>query len=255
MINAVCLGNIPCVSAIWHKDSGVPSRGNGGFINAHPTFDAFAENRTGHHSYVASQATVTKTHVVSLVDSLLGRSGPSAIARLIATIVVDTVDGVSACRRWTHVGKERFKATSPALADKYSATTVQIKRAVTCVMASRYHFLPSHVLFCDSALPGLTMRNRGCFADFFGVAPAGLSIAAFQTSGPDNKPSAAIALTHPCGVSTDVVSSTLDKQSPKQLTSQVNEFTHFVTSKLLTVKGAWQSAVRPFFGSYPSHAT
>jgi hypothetical protein len=23
---------------------------------------------------------------------------------------------------------------------------------------------------------------------------------------------------------------------------------------LLTVMGAWQSAVRPFFGSYPSHA-
>ena len=53
-----------------------------------------------------------------LIDALRFRSRPSAIARLVAAVVVDSVNRVLRGWQWTHCGVERFKGLQPFLAHR-----------------------------------------------------------------------------------------------------------------------------------------
>lgn len=81
-----------------------------------------------------------------LVSRLFYAGCPSAVARLVAAIVVDSVDGV--LRRWfrAHVFKERRKAVSPSVAHGYPPSSVETKLVVSWVVATADHLRPRRVL-------------------------------------------------------------------------------------------------------------
>ncbi len=201
----------------------------------------------------------------SRVPALLRFGGPAAVFRRIAFVVVDAVNRVLLGWGFTHVRQKRLKVIKPSVAHRDASATVVMESGIARVVATSFHAAPSAICLCASPsipmrvsrVPVLEVPSTNLGNVFFRDAAARFNAPTLKVTGFDELFTTTGANTSPMRASS-VFSRWFDNtlnnsQTPKYLTRKINKF-HFVTSKLLTVMGAWQSAVRPFFGSYPSHA-
>lgn len=182
--------------------------------------------------------------VPSLIAALNRSCCPSTIARLVVPVDVDSVYG-SSVRALTHVSNKVLKL-SPRFTYGNTSPAVVCKTRVVAIKASLNHRHPTVVGGCSkhSMLSARLSMNT----------PAGFCVSALKCISGNNSRSAARTMTKPSSmffVGVDVLNS---RKSAKGLTGKVFESCHFVTSKLITVKKAWQAAVIQLFGSYPSQA-
>ena len=201
--------------------------------------------------YAEAQAIVFKKYVLSCVSGLLAFCSPSAIVREVSKVIVDSIYGVSFRRAASHVSKKVFKAIEPPVAHSYSTPSVVFVGGGVFVCTSNPDAVPN-VIDGSFAHP---MRLSGGLSNLVMDATAGLSVARNKSVCLDNNAVTAIA----CAVPSDSSASGIFRsgccnKSPVPDASVIYRFGHFVTSKLLTVKDAWRSAVRQIFGSYPSQA-
>lgn len=185
----------------------------------------------------------------SFVAGLLFGGRPSAIGRFVMPVAVNSVDRHPG-RRFAHVGQEVLEL-HPAFANLYASASVVLKTRDARACASVFHSRPNAVRLCAAHLVS------GVFCD----KKISLATAARdgfpRTKVADNNSRcrAATALANPSLMSARSIFCTRNnRQMAEYRPSKVFEFLHFVTSKWLTVEGAWQSAVRQIFGSYPSQA-
>lgn len=177
-------------------------------------------------------------YVNGFVVSLLGRCGPSAIFRAVAFVAINAVNARPIWSR-PHVGHKVLKI-KPSFANVNTlAAVIPIARRV-CIEAPLFHPSPNLV-------DGFVMHPV-----FFSGASAGRDVPEGNSVNRDFF--AAVTNAMPPDFSVDALRQSNGSQSPIPQPSSVNDLFHFVTSKLLTVKDAWHTAVKPFFGSYPSHA-
>lgn len=174
---------------------------------------------------------------------------PNTVAGFVSNI---TFDSFNRKPGWAfpHVSKEVGKAVAPSFANAYSPASIVGIPGRACGIASGYDAFPYLVRLCS----GLSVRNPHRFDVFSVNAPARMRFSSKVATGHDLSVSA-VTNAVPEYLAVDVFACKGFNQKPMEfLTSKVLAFAHFVTSKLLTVNGAWQSAVRQIFGSYPSQA-
>lgn len=82
----------------------------------------------------------------SSVIRLLFTSGPAAIRRFIASIVVYTVKGHSGFWHGTHIMNEQGKVVEPSGTDSYSAPSVPVEIAMAFPQTASLHGTPRVVL-------------------------------------------------------------------------------------------------------------
>lgn len=197
------------------------------------------------------QTIVFKEYVLSCISGLLTFRGPSAIIRRVSKVVVDSIYGVLCRRTVPHVSKKVLKTIEPPIAHGYSTPSIVFVCGGVFVCASNLDAVPN-VIEGSFSHP---MRLSGGLSNLVVDATAGPCVARNKSVCLDNNTVAAVA----CAVPSDSSASGIFRfgccnKSPVPDASVVYRFGHFVTSKLLTVKSAWRSAVRQIFGSYPSQA-
>lgn len=181
--------------------------------------------------------------VAALVDALHRTTCPSAILRFVVPVNINSING----RFWrtdAHVGNEVFKGRTPSFANSDAAPTVVIESVVAAVEAALNHGAPRVV--------GGGSKHTVLGRHLSENTSAGLGVSTSKlVSGNNNRATARTLAKPSCMffVGIDVVDS---RKTAKCLTGKVFESCHFVTSKLITVKKAWQAAVIQLFGSYPS---
>lgn len=114
-----------------------------------------------------------------LIAALFDRWSPAAIFRAVWAVIVVTFNAVALGRRFTHVGKEQFKAT-PSLANSNSSTAIAWVVLAFFAQAAPTHHCPSVVLlgcFAVVWVAGMAV-DQVCRALRFGAqASAGLGMA------------------------------------------------------------------------------
>lgn len=185
------------------------------------------------------------------VSGLLTASRPSTVFWKVAKVVVDSINGVIWRRPVSHVSMEVFKAIEPSIANSYSSSSVICVGVKIRVSASEFDTVPdvvhgrsTHSMSLSGYLSNLVMNAsaRLCISGRKGVCLNNGFFSAVANTVPSDSSATGISGSGNCC------------EPPVSNTGMVYCFGHFVTSKLLTVKKAWQSAVRQIFGSYPSQA-
>jgi hypothetical protein len=98
--------------------------------------------------------------VISLITSLFGISGPSAVFRNIVTIVVNALNRVHLGGTWPHVLIEILKRRKPVIADCNATASVSWIGSIVAVYASFLHRLPDTVFAGIASFSGLSMCDR-----------------------------------------------------------------------------------------------
>ena len=88
---------------------------------------------------------------------LLGR--PSAVLRLIVSVIINAVNAMLGRRPRAHVGEERLERISPALADADTAMAVPLVRRVVGVITAAFHPCPRAVLWTRPATRRMTVAG------------------------------------------------------------------------------------------------
>lgn len=178
------------------------------------------------------------------IAALLSACRPTTVVRAIPLRAVNPVNGAS-IRPFAHIRIKIFKRLHPSVADGNSSTAIALEVRVSGVEASLLHAVPASV--CSSAIHLVGSLQQ--------YAPARPNRPAGQSVTTDGFCISAVADTHPSDFPAHWLVGHMQRcEPPIANAGSVKELCHFFTSKLLTVKGAWQSAVRQFFGSYPSQA-
>lgn len=87
----------------------------------------------------------------ALIGKLLGSTRPSAIARFVPLVVVDSVDGHFVAKRRPHVGEEVRKRLVPSFADSNASRAIVFVRSMFRVFAAHAQSLPAGVLMARFA--------------------------------------------------------------------------------------------------------
>lgn len=194
-------------------------------------------------------------NIVSLVPNLIFSRCPPAIFSRVSGVVVESFETV--VRAWSRpkVIIEILERLKPPIAHRYPSSTISRKAGGIRVCASLSHVAPDRVF---TGVPhSVSSSGRSVSDDFFKEASTRLCLALVKSTSPYFNLFAAITPAKPRHISvatrSESVITSLDYVEPaKPFAGQILKDCHFVTSKLLTVKKAWQSAVRQIFGSYPS---
>lgn len=99
-----------------------------------------------------------KYAVASSVPALIFCAGPSAIRRLVISVVIYTLN-CNAIWPFSHVGKEVFKV-SPSWTHFYSSSSVMLKTVIFGIRASVNHLGPRAVGFRVMSRTGVSMPDR-----------------------------------------------------------------------------------------------
>ena len=180
------------------------------------------------------------------VVRLLMRVCPSTVFRGVALTVVNPIKRFS-FRSFTNIRREIGK-TFPPIANSYSAPSVVFPFVSVWVGTPANHPGPHDINRASNHAVGSSGFVMGG-----SKTPAGANLSCDKVVGSNLCYVPARTLANPSWCA-GLGITLYNGQLAENLTSSVNKLWHFVTSKLLTVKDAWQSAVRQIFGSYPSQA-
>ena len=230
------LTNSPCLR---------PSAQEPAADNASPSAKPFAPL-----SHAQGFPVVSNKPAISLIPGLLHKGRPPAIFRGVRAININSIKALS-IRSNAHIGEEVIKGIYPSVANGYPPSSVVFEAVIAFDKASTAHCNPSPVCGCVSHSVGAESGD----GIFYTVATARNSASFGKVSSGYGLDRSARTYAVPHNCYAIVFCSGQHRKLSERLTSKVYRFfAHFVTSKLLTVNGAWQSAVRQSFGSYPSQA-
>lgn len=247
--NAVTSCNINCGCTVGHEVLNGFVRESDGICNRPPSAQSiFHQLPSSIESvrplgYSKPLPAVLNPHIGRAVVALFGVGGPPAVFWGIPLCSVDPVDAHTFSVR-PHVGEEVVERVSPSFTDGDAIRAIPLVSMIGGIGATLLNASPDFV--------GGRVPHPVTGASFLTAARLGRPVS--KTCDSNICASTAFTCAVPEGVNPPALVDVVGCQQAEFLTSQVNDFWHFVTSKLLTVKGAWQSAVRQFFGSYPSHA-
>lgn len=161
-------------------------------------------------------------NIALLVSRLLRRSYPTAVARLITFIVVNSINAVQRRRRLTHVGKEIVERL-PALTNSDAAPAVSVIVRIRRIFATTPHLAPSAVNLSAAKSVPLQPRCRG----FRTKAPAGSDVARRKISPRAFDYFPAFTTTQPAtALAGDYRHCGNDRQAAKGFFGQINKFCH-----------------------------
>ena len=162
---------------------------------------------------------------LTAIIRLLRACCPSAIRRLVRTVIVDTVQSHSGWA-WTHVAEERGKVIAPSVADVNTSTAVIWVSRIGRFMASALHHAPSVVF---RALPhavfaGAISKDRTL------EASAGFGMRSPKAHLSNNGLISAFALAYPrANWFRAVIVKTDNREATYDLSGKIEWFTHTVT--------------------------
>ena len=187
-------------------------------------------------------------YAVALVSSLFRWRGPAAVIRAVVGIYVNAVNRVGASWRDSHISKEGLKFV-PLLANLDSASTIVWVILAAGIVAALHHVRPGLVFL--GLLPNAGMAV--CGVGFGSRLPLKASARPRMTVGQlrpiDNGLRSALAPATPVGTSATNFSKFQHRERVEGLSRKIKSLWHFVTSKWVTVIGAWRSAVNRFSGA------
>lgn len=158
--------------------------------------------------------------LIALIAVLLTFCRPSNIPRLVISVVVYAVKGVSVTRTLTNVFMKSLKAFNPLFAHINAASAIQRVFGVLRVRASLNHAGPRHVLRTSTQ----SMGFETCRRDIVIKASTGARLALPESPGIRDCFVAAVAQAMPARVAVFVaLCAALNDKACKALSSQVNE--------------------------------
>ena len=118
----------------------------------------------------------------SSVSRLLNRCSPSAIAGLVVSVVVLTIDAACPALAWgpAHVFQEVLETVDPALAHPDAASTVSAVPVAGRQVATNLHGTPCAIFLAVAVV--LPMRAPGRYCCSFSSAATALRVTGFQGS-------------------------------------------------------------------------
>lgn len=145
-------------------------------------------------------ALVRQKLVRPLVSCLFFPSRPTAVPRLIITVVINAFNGVTAGRAIPHILEKVAKRLPPSVTHAYSALPIMFMGAAVGIVAPLDHVDPHSV----EGVPALTVRAAHAAGhEFPAVAPAASYLPAANINTIYLFGDSAIALTHPEQFSAD----------------------------------------------------
>lgn len=189
-------------------------------------------------------AVVCQENVRAKVATLLGMGCPATVFR---AVIFTTIDAIQRAAAWplSHIRKEVLKRFNPPVTDSDASCSVVFEVWVFWVKAPLLHAIPALVCSGSAHLVRSVQQHAAARPDCATgkrVSAHGFGVTAVADADPRNLSAHRLIGHAQCC------------KPPIANTGSVKELCHFFTLKLLTVKDAWQSAVRQFFGSYPSQA-
>lgn len=217
-----CVTNRPAIS--------VNSCSYGGFTDA-----CFSSPfRDGHRFSI-----MRKHSIISPVRRLLGHGKPSAIAWLIVSIGINSIDRILRSRLFSHIGKKCLKAIFPFSAHGHASAAVSRIIAFILVKASALYSLPGFIFRCFGHAMRCAAFNK--FSLVFICHFSRASIVILKTATRFRKPAfeitcknrfnrTAIATAVPSRSSVNRIGATHYGEPGKSFTSKVCKFGHCLTS-------------------------
>lgn len=187
-------------------------------------------------------------YAVALVSGLFRRRGPAAIRGAVVGIYFNAVNRVGASWCGSHVGKEVLKFM-PALANLDAAPAVACIVWAIGVMAALHHVGPGLVFLGLLSGAGMAVRGVGFGSCLPLKASARSCVPVGQLRSINNGFSAAVTPAAPVGSPTTNFRKFQHRERMECLSRKIKSLWHFVTSKCVTGKGAWRSAVNRFSGA------
>lgn len=159
--------------------------------------------------------------IVAAIVLLFALPSPTAIARGIADVIVDTFNCVTVAGSLSHVGKKVHKRLSPAVAHRDSASAVTLVPLVFFVVASLNHPAPNRILRSVTHSMRAVVHRSKSFAP-----TATRNRLAVEEHCPVNDPlCSAIADTQPSRiVAVSICCPTDDFEPPKALSGEINQW-------------------------------
>lgn len=88
---------------------------------------------------------ISKMFTVSPIRLLLMACSPSAIFRIVISVIINAVKRVFICRTWSHVGN-KIVEQKPSFANRNPSTSVMTKEFYIRISAASFHCAPSKIL-------------------------------------------------------------------------------------------------------------
>lgn len=172
-------------------------------------------------------STAVRTFSPSSIAHLLGWRSPSAIARFVVHVVVDSVKS-SALRLMTHICKELLKGVQPLRAHRDASASVISESFVIRIGASLFRQCPANVFRCSArSTPSHAMCRASLGGRVLPEASARLRATYPQTLNAGYGESSAIATTNNTPESAwKWFGVAEDNQTSKSQSSYVNIFGH-----------------------------
>jgi len=168
--------------------------------------------------------------IAAPVRGLLLAGCPTAVGRLVVSVVVDAVDRVTPARSFSHVGQEVFERSSPSLADFDASPAVPAISDASFVLAPCDHRRPNAILVSHRVASAMAMA---CIASI--AVGSVLSIKAAARLGSSASEAlplgsvlfAAVTSAEPASLSFwRILRSPNNHKTPETPARQINEFAH-----------------------------
>ncbi len=117
------------------------------------------------------RAPIERDHAaVPAIRCLFYPCRPANVVRLIAAVIVDSIDAVFS--RWTraNVAEERFKRIEPTGAQKYAPSAVVFEGTSSRIRAAFLNAAPDHIFTGPSVLPSLSMCHSAWMVSLVATA-------------------------------------------------------------------------------------
>lgn len=159
---------------------------------------------------------------IASIDALLSPRRPTAVVGGVVSVRVDTVEGVFCRRGFAHVCKEVLESL-PAVANRYSAPSVELEKSSVRVPAAGFHVLPSRV----NLRPRFAMRHQRIANRIKANTSARPGMSAANLVATHKGFSAAVAATEPRGLTFTLRSFAGENNKVSEpLSGHVNELRH-----------------------------
>lgn len=183
-------------------------------------------------SYGHCPATEGEEMVAPSIIGLLNFGSPLAVLRRVRAVIVGTFDGMLEIRLWPHAGVKGGKVV-PSWVNSNTALTVEVVSWAVGIVASLVYISPCAMLWgvCH-AMQYVQLR---CY--FLAQAAAALSTMCMKTIAYYSGLIPAVTLAEPHNTPASIWGTFNDNQPSVSYSNPVNQFRHFVLSKMKAALG------------------
>lgn len=194
-----------------------------GVTDRHARVQSFPQRRMSHTDYASPFrkrfyfAVVLKHSIIAFVVRLFGVCCPSTIIWFVISIVVNSINGMTAGRPWPHVLKKCLDAVDPPLANHNAPASILGISAISWIVAPLLYSKPNSIFLSF----GQSMLCSTLLAGFIAETAATLSFSRCKLIGRYRCVSSTVAPAVPihfdCGFLAPMSNSQPSKFTPKQI--------------------------------------